>query len=333
MIVRRLLILVSLALATIAFADKRPSDNGTRPANGATVTGTVDAVSGNLIQLAGGNITIDASDAEIRTVKGKAGSIADVEVGSIVFAVLKTADVAANAPLPASAITVTRLPDATLFGPVQSVDTSANTLTLLGRTIHITSDTSFGGILKKRDADKPSLGDILPNHIVQVTADASGSQLIATSVLLLAPAPPQVEATRGTVKSIGTGSWVIAREKGSDITLLIDAQTKIAGSPKVGDTVEVLYRIDSSNANVAISIIKFERPTVPPIPDIFRFSGKVRSIEPQAWVILREAEEVKVLIDKNSKVEPGIKVGDGVEVLAQRKDDGSVVALLIVRKR
>lgn len=333
---RKAAVLLTLALATFASAGttRQMADSRERTPNGATAGGVVESVSGNLIHLAGGLVTIDATGARIN-VRGKDAGIASIQPGMLLFVALSTADVHANAPLPAATIVATSLPEASLFGPVQSVDTAARTLTVLGRTIHVTDETSFGGIYKRHDnADGPSLADILPNHIVQVVAEEQGGKLVATSILLLAPAPPEVHATRGEVKSIGTGSWVIERERGDQITVVVDAQTKIVGSPKVGDTVELLYRVDSSNANVAISIIKFERPSPPQLPDLFRFRGKVTLISDAAWVIQRDEDgEVKVQIDGNSKIEPGIRVGDVVEVLAQRHEGGTVTAVLIVKKR
>lgn len=319
---------LALLLAFTAFADTRSMDKGdTRPGTGATVGGLVTAVNGKLIQLAGGSITIDSTNAQIH------GASTTIEPGMILFASLTTADVAPNAPLPAASISVTRLPDATLFGPVQSVDTANNTITLLGRTIRITADTSFGGFRKTRDGDRPGLEDILPNHLITVTVDNTGGQLLATSVLLLAPAPPEVHSTRGEVKSIGADAWVIARERGDDLTVVVNAQTKIAGSPKVGDTVELLYRVDSANANVAISIIKFELPN-PPFIKTFRVTGKVSSIAANKWEIVKpEGETVSLKITGDSKIEPGIAVGDTVEALAVGQDDGTATALLIVKKR
>jgi hypothetical protein len=329
---RKALFLAAVLLASIASAGTRSLD-GTRPSTGATVNGMVTSVSGNLIQLAGGKITVDATGAKVIVGNGKDGTVAQIEAGMMLFAALSSTDVAANAPLPAETIVASRLADAGLLGPVQSVDTAAGTITLLGRTIRVTAETSFGGILKRRDGTAPGLGDILPNQIVQVQVDVEGGQLVASSILLLTPTLPDVQSTRGTVKSIGTDSWIIDRERGDEITVAIDAQTKIVGSPKVGDTVEVLYRVDSSHNFVAISILKFEKPPIPPVTDLFRFSGKVKAIAAHEWVITRESGDQKVLIDQHSKIEPGIAVGDGVEVLAQRKDDGSVVALAIARRR
>lgn len=326
MIRRTLAALLTTVIALAASAATRTMDNGTRPAAGATLSGVVTSVSGNLIHLANGNVTIDAKNAKIH-----GGTI---EPGMIVFAALSSTDVAPNAPLPATTITATRIPDATFFGPVQSVDLTNNTITLLGRTIRVTPDTSFGGIRKSFDGERPSLKDVLPNHIVQVVVDERNGQLFATSLLLLAPTLPEVHATRGTVKSIGADAWVIDRERGDDLTVQIDAQTKIAGSPKVGDTVEVLYRVDSANANIAISIIKFQGPTAPPAQTL-RLTGTVVSIAADNWVITKAEgnDRITVKIAQHSRIEPGIRVSDKVEVLAQRHDDGSHTALLIVKKR
>lgn len=324
----------TLLFATVAAAATATIERNARIANGATAGGVVSAVDGNLIRVANGTITIDATGAKIVSDRGGDATLDAIRPGAIVFATLSSADVEANAPLRASTISLIHIADATLFGPVQRVDASASTLTLLGRTIHVTGETSFGGIRKDRDGARPGLQDILPNHIVQVSADEVNGRLVATSILLLAPAPPEVHAVRGKVKSIGTDAWVIERERGDDLTVLVDAQTKIVGSPKTGDEVELLYRVDSSNAPIAISIIKFERPN-PPFIRTYRVSGRVESIAADAWVIAKPegSERVTLKIGPNTKIEPGIAVGDAVEALAEKHDDGTSTAIVIVRRR
>ncbi|HEX2062249.1 MAG TPA: DUF5666 domain-containing protein, partial [Thermoanaerobaculia bacterium] len=242
------------------------------------------------------------------------GSVADIEPGMIVFATVR-APGQANAPLVATTIAATRIADATLFGTVDSVDAANRTFTLLGRTIHVTDDTSVSG-------------EILANQIVQVQTESVNGRLVASSVLVVAQVPPSVHTARGTVKSIAPDTWVIDQE-GKTLTLVIDAQTKIAGSPKVGDRVEVLYRVDSSHANVAIAIARFDMPHVPTIPTITRVSGVVKTITASAWTI----GDLTVKIGERTKIEPGIRVGDTVEVLAEKKEDGSLTAVLILRRR
>lgn len=245
---RASLILLLLALPLFARTRAVSSGPSANRASGATVSGIVSSVNGNLIRLAGGLVTVDASGAKIVTDRGREATVAQIETGMLLFATLKSSDVAANAPLPADMITATRLSGTTFFGPVQSVDLASNSFELLGRAIFVNGETSFGGVR--------SLSELLSNEMVIVQADASGGRLVASSVLVLAPFPPVVNRVHGTVKSIGAGSWVIARERESDLTLVSNAQTKIVGAPKVGDTVEALYSIDSANANVAILILK-----------------------------------------------------------------------------
>lgn len=313
--------LLLLALSTAALARTRAvvSRHPELAPGAGTVSGIVTSVSGNLIHLAGGLVTIDTTGAKVLVRKGREGTVAQIEPGMLVFATLKP-NAATNGPLAAEVVTATEFADTTLFGSVQTVD--ANSFTLLGRTIHVDSETSLGGI--------KSLSELLPNHIVQVEAENRGGKLVATSVLLLSRIPPNVATARGTVKSIASDAWVISRENESDLTLVVNAQTKILGSPKVGDTVEVLYTIDASHANVAISILKFERPKPPNETTLFH--GKVKTITPSAWTLTLSANnDVNVLINERTKILPGIAVGDNVEVLAQKNDAGAWVALAIVK--
>jgi hypothetical protein len=326
-----LYLLIVLLLATLASARTRSVTPGRHPEiapNAATVGGIVDSVEGTLIRLAEGHVTIESKDAKIVLDRGHEGTVDQITPGMILFATLSRTDVEANAPLPASMITVLRIPDATLFGPVQDVDVAQSTLTVLGRTIRVTDETSIGGF--HRDG-KPGLDDLLPNEIVQVHTDVNNGELVAASIIVLAPAPPQVHAARGEVRSIGADEWIVAPEHDEPLTLKIDAQTKIVGSPRVGDTVEVLYKVDSSHALIAISIIKFERPEPPVTPDLKRFHGAVKSIDGSKWVVTNAGEDFEFVVDRETKVQPGIRVGDKVDGLAKRDGDGPWTAVLIMK--
>src|SRR4051812_32667846 len=71
-----------------------------------TATGAVTAAAGPLVHLAGGLVPIDTTGASI---------LGDpLAPGALVYAVLKTGDVATNAPLPASYVLVTHVPQASL---------------------------------------------------------------------------------------------------------------------------------------------------------------------------------------------------------------------------
>jgi len=216
-------------------------------------------------------------------------------------------------------IAVMRSAQVTLNGPVQSVDAIGGTLTLLGRTIHVTADTSFGGSRGAR-----GLSDILPNQIVQVQANAVGGSLVATSVLVFFQSPPPSIYIHGTAKSIGTDSWVITDGRGKDVTVVVNAQTKIIGDPKVGDSVDVLISVDSAGANVALSIMKSNPPSTE-----MHITGMVSSISATLWTISSGppgsmAPVFLVQVNAQTKIVGDPKVGDRVEVVAQLTRDGAV---------
>ena len=305
---RRLPVLLALALlASIASARTRAvSHPGARP-DAATVTGVITSVSGNIVSIADGLVTIDTTDARVT------GELAP---GRLLFAAVR-ANSDSNAPLQATMVATTTLADAGFFGTLDSVDTNAGTIVILGRLVHLGPDTSFGGVA--------NMLALVPNQLVHVQAEAVNGRLVATSVVVLAPAAPTLRTLRGTVRVIESDVWVI-----DDTSVRIDAQTRIAGSPKVGDTVEVLYRTDNSHINVAIAIVKLERPT---IPQVTRISGRVLTREATAWTIIREdGTNVRVEIDRRTVIQPFISVGDRVEILAQQHEDGTFTAILIAKR-
>lgn len=325
-VVLLLLILFSLS----AFAAERSLAKGElRPPHGGTVSGIVESVEGNLIRLAGGLVVVDASEAKVIVGRGREGAVAQIEPGMLLFAVIPAENPPSSNPVQkASTVSATELGDATLSGTVQSVSTEARTLVLLGQTVDVDDGTSFGGF---RPGEDFGLADILPNQIVQVQVDAVGGRLIAREVLVLAPVPPQVGRLRGEVKRIGTESWDVATG-GETVTVTVNAQTKIAGSPKVGDTVEVLYNVDSANRKVAISIIRFE--PLPPLPKVVQFGGTVKSIDGPKWVVTESpARERTFTVNERTKVLGNPGVGELVHVLAQQSDDGTLIALTVTRLR
>lgn len=314
MLRKPLVLLFAIALSFSALARTRATSHPTPKVDAATVHGVVTSVQGNLIAIADGLVTIDASSARIMIGRGEKDSVAEIETGMLIFATVKAPE-QANAPLVATTIAATRIADATLFGTVEAVDNANHTITLLGRTIQLDAHTSVSV-------------EVLPNQIVQVQTESVNGRLVATSVLVVVPVVPSVHTARGTVKSIAPDAWVIEQD-GKSLTLVIDAQTKIAGSPKVGDRVEVLYRIDSAHANVAIAITRFEVPDVPSIPQLTHVSGTVTAISATSWTIA--AQTVKV--NERTKIEPNIKVGDSADALVEKKEDGTLTAILIMKRR
>ncbi len=281
------------------------------PLPGTTVTGFVTAVNGQAISLANGLVTIDASQA---TITDDHGHSATITPGSLIFAILRS-----GTSLQASSIVVTKLAQVTLSGSVQSVNAAAGTLQVLGLTIHVDANTSFGG-----SHNVHGLADIVVNDLVQVQANAVGLSLVASSILVFAPMPQPATLIHGTVKSIGTDSWVITdSHNGRDVTVVVNAQTRIIGSPKVGDTVDVLANIDSAHNYVAISIVLSPAPP----PTQMHITGVVKSIGTTSWVIgpaVGLGPDFIVQVNAQTVITGNPKVGDHVDVVVQPGRNGFV---------
>ena len=325
---KRLAVLVLVLLSFSAFASTRELATRELHPRAGTVSGIVHSVDRNIIRLADGLVVIDATDAKIVVGRGREASVADIEPGMMLFATIASPNHPSSHPVQkASMITATRFGDATLTGTVQMVDVPTRSLVLLGQTISVDDHTSFGGYHRGEDVD---LSDVMVNQLVQVQVDAVNGRLLAREVLILAPVPPQVGRVRGTVKSIGTESWEIDAEH-ETVAVVINAQTKILGSPKVGDTVEVLYNVDSANRKVAISIVKFERPSV---PRVVQFHGTVKSISGSTWVVTEgPSHERTFTVNERTKITGNPKTGDLVQVFATQADDGTLTAIAVMRLR
>jgi len=280
------------------------------PFPGTTVSGVVTAVNGTNVSLAIGFVIVDVSQA---TITDDRGNQATITPGSLIFVILRS-----STSLQASTVIVTNIPQVTLSGPVQSVNAAAGTLQVLGLTIHTNSSTSIGGSHAIH-----GLSDIVANDVVQIQADAVGSTLVASSILVFAPAPqPLPTLLHGTVKSIGTDSWVISDSRHGDVTVLVNAQTKILGSPKIGDTVDVLANIDSAHNYVAISIA-----VSPQLPMQIHLSGVVKSIGATSWVIGPAAglgPDFLVQVNTQTQIIGSPKVGDHVDVIVRQTSAGYV---------
>lgn len=316
--------LILLACAPFALARTRSVTSGSSDAAlapitvpGAAVSGVVSSISGNIISLAGGLVTVDASNAKIADERGGAGSIASITPGSTILAVLG-ANVTTNTPLPAISISVQRIAQVELTGTVSAV--GATSLTVLGRTINVDANTSFGDRAR-------NLGDVFVNDVVTVTANVSGGALLAASLRVTSPPPRPPTVIHGAVKSIATQSWVITDKAGKDWPVLVNSQTKIVGDPKIGDAVEILANIDNAGQYVAVSIAK--TPVIVGTPTL-DFSGSVKEIGAKSWTI-RTEKAVVVAVNEKTKITGDPKVNDGVHVTASIDAAGNLTALEIAK--
>ncbi len=306
-----------------AVVSSKPGPPAAPFGSGASVTGEVTAVNGNLITLAAGLVTIDATDAKILRGDG-ATTIAAIEPGALILATLKETDTASAGPLVASAIAILRNADVTFTGTTQSVDVAGSRFVMLGRTIKVDAGTTFVNF-----GDRASIAGLQANMLVVVEADVAAGALVATRITLISAIPPRPRVVRGVVKSIGTEAWVITVD-GNDTTFVVNTSTKILGTPKAGDKVEVLYTIDSAHANVALSIVKSVE-----VPKLATFTGVVKSIDGPRWTITRDDDHKDVVVNwpESTRIFPVARVGDRVEVLAIENADGTYTGVLILPRR
>jgi hypothetical protein len=321
--------LLTLLLAITTLAEERgvtrPQQGERRPGlgSGASVTGEVSSVSGNLITLAGGLVTIDATDARILDGRGSA-TLAAIEPGALIAATLQDPGASSTGPLVATAIAILRNADVTMSGTVQGVDVAGSRFLLLDRTIRVDAGTTFVNF-----GDAGSIASLHADTFVLVEADVVDGALVASRVTLIAPIPSRPQHARGVVKSVGTDAWVITVDN-QDTPYVVNASTRILGSPRAGDRVEVLYTLDSAHARVALSIIKSLEA-----PRLVTFTGIVKSIHPPLWVITRDDDKKDVTVDwpLSSRIPPVSRVGDRVEVVAMENTDGTYTAIAIVPRR
>jgi hypothetical protein len=100
------------------------------------------------------------------TIDGDAGTQADLSIGDVVL-VTGTLDSGG-----ATGVATSVRFDSSVAGPVASIDTTANTFTVLGQLVHVTADTSFDGSIQP-----PTLSTLIVGDLIEVSGlvQADGS--------------------------------------------------------------------------------------------------------------------------------------------------------------
>ena len=222
---------------------------GPRPpmSMGNAITGTVTSVSGNLVSLASGLVVLDATGAKIVARGNDAAAITAIAPGDLVVALVKSGDVAANAPIPVSFIAVTQIADVTLTGTAKSA--TSQSFEVLGRTILVTPQTELTGATTVANGD-----------VVLVEANVVANALVAESVVVIpqagSPSIPQFSMYRGSVKTIGTSSWTITDDATkNDVTFAVTNETRVEPGIAINDRVMVMTRKDG-NVLTALIIMR-----------------------------------------------------------------------------
>lgn len=326
LLIPTLILLVALPAAAdmrgIPAADERPQ---------ATIEGTITSVNvpiaggGPIVTLLGGLVAFDATGASVRYVNGHTATTDTLAAGQRVLALLDPA----SSPLRATTVVIlSDRADVTFTGKVDAVDLAAGTLTVLGFTSKVTDRTVFGGPFE--GVGSKGLDDVRVGDMVFVEAKADAGALVATKVMRLGASSDSVRRLHGTVASIGETAWTITLGDGSTVTVKIGPETKVTGSPKVGDTVDVLARPQSDGSLLAVAIL---RSIPPPSTSFERFEGVVKTIGPTAWTIAPKdgGPDRTFAVDGSTKVLGSPVAGDRVGVLARKLEDGSWLAVVIAK--
>ncbi len=190
--------------------------------------------------------------------------------------------------------------DQELKGTVEQVSDAAWTID--GHVLAVDEGTIFIGA--------PGLGDFVE---ARFHLDSNGNP-VADRIRKEDGTGDELEF-RGLVEAIGASSWTI-----SGRVVGINAQTVITGNPQVGDLVEV--RADRA-PDLTLTATAIHREDA--ANDEQEFRGVVSAIGTSSWTI----GGVVVLVDSATVILGDPKVGDDVEVRANRASDGTLTATRI----
>lgn len=323
------LCLLLLALPLAADMRTAPTTDGPPPA---MVEGTITSLDvpfvgdGLIVSLLGGLVSFDAAGATVRFASGAEGTTTSLAVGQRIAAFVDPA----SSPLEASAIVIfEHRNEVALTGAVQAVDTAGKALTLLGFTVRVDASTAFGG--PRAGLGQAGLESVNVGDFVLVSAKADDRSLLAVRVLKLSAAPMPTVRLHGVVASIGTASWTITLADGAAQPVSVDARTKVVGDPFVGDTVDVLAQKQADGTLLALLISK---TVVPPAAEFARYQGVVKSISTTSWTVGPkggDGPDRVFAVNEKTQIVGSPAVGDEVGVLAQRRSDGSYLALVIAK--
>lgn len=319
-----LVALLFLSLAALPLA-AQPSLDPTMPGfvgppvRAPSVEGFVTSVDGTVVTLQGSPLLrVDVSGATILSADSAGGTPPPITLGAYLMATVEAPNVAILTfpppPLVAKTVAVRPADTAVLSGEIQSVASSS--FSLLFRTILVDGHTVFSGY----GAGSPvhGLSDLKPGMQAMAWVVATSGGLLAKKVVAFGPiVVPTPVNFRGVVKEIGTDNWTIG-----DMTVGITAATKIVGDPQVGDTVDVVAKVDGPpnpmmgmpSHLVAVSIVKVIPPPTPVPGRTFTFDGTVQSMPSIGTIGLWKIGDRPVMVTGLTKISGTPKVGSLVTV-------------------
>jgi hypothetical protein len=283
-----------------------------------SVEGTVTAVSGNLVTLFDNAFVIDTTGARI-VLGGDEGAndaVPAITVGARILAEGLTPEPVARPgfpPLKATLVIVTPPLNGAASGAIESVNVVGSFFSLLSHNFLVNGNTRFTGEVK-------SLADLAQGQLAFVTFSANGPTPLALTVNARNVPPDQFVSFRGAVVSIPSppplGMWQI-----DDKSVMVTADTRIVGDPKVGDVVDVLAKWHNPPPGSemptfleAVFIVKAGIPPPPPPTHEIDFTGKVESIPSPPPLGHWKIGGKDVLVNGLTRITGSPAVGDTVEV-------------------
>lgn len=323
------LAVVALLLSVVAPAfAQAPATLPIAATNGGSVDSVVSKVNGPVLDVFDGALQIDVTNAKITGGDDRLASPvawSGILVGSRIVAQVTVPDaIPAVFPprLTATSVVVFLAGAGSLSGTVQAVDLAGGSFLLVFTSVKTTAATDWSGT-KADGTPVKGLSDISRGMFATATVLANGGTVVATHVYAYAPPSSRIIAFRGKVVRIDGAIWTIGEN-----VVQVNADTKIVGSPVVGDTVDVLEKVQvlppgsmaPTTIPVAISITKVVNVPPPPTDRRIEFDGIVESIPatPTAsilpplghWTISGR----DVLVTAMTKLDTGIVKGSAVHV-------------------
>jgi hypothetical protein len=307
---RFLLLLVFLAPALLAqTVEQQPLAQG--------IVSSVDPAH-QLISIAGGQIVIDATGAEIRNDSGPA-TFAAIRPGAHIATVILPGAYGPGVPLKARVVQVLTQPLGSLTGTVEAIDLAAGTFTLLGHTIHVDEQTRFGGVTPTRDPH--SLADLEVGQSVHVPLNGSQSELVAAEVFVHSPTPDQQLSFTGVVLSIQDNVWTIqGREV---VTVHVTSHTSISRLAVVGSTVMVLARVDDGQIT-AIAIDLYAPPRINPPRTTQTVVGILTARTETTITVNNGPASIEIFLAPYTRFIDDPQIGDNVRVTVSREGDRTI---------
>jgi hypothetical protein len=277
-------------------------------------TGTVETVSGDDLALVGVADRFRLAGGATESISGKSVRAQDLAPGSSVT--LRVGPREADGRFRVDQLVVQSRSPMSLVGEITRISDDRRWIEVHGVEIAVDARTTFSGRTSAGIAR--SSRALSAGLVVRIDLVAGGDgALRATAIRVEASTgtPADQQEAEGTVTAISDTVWTI-----DDMDFAITEDTLFEGDPQVGDFVEVKFHVDAGGHAVADRIEKEDERD-----EDVEFVGLVEAIGDSSWTISGHV----VSVDAATEIDPGIAVGDTVEVRAIEQSGGSLLATRI----